>query len=74
MLDEFNIKYITTKPAKGKTVAKHLSNFSIEFGKEKDFLFPDEGVMEIKEDIWKMYFNGGSESEGLWSGNYFDST
>ena len=58
MLAKFEIKYITTKFVKRRAVAKYLSDLAIEFGKEKDFLFSDEEVIEIKEDVWRMYFDG----------------
>ena len=64
MVAEFNIKYITTKSVKGRAMADYLSDLAIEFGEERDFLFPDEGMMEIKKNIWKMYFNGVANQKG----------
>ena len=58
MLAEFDIKYVTTKFVKGKVVAEYLFDQAIELGEEKDFVFLDDGVMEITEDIWRMYFDG----------------
>ena len=51
MLVEFDIKYVTTMFVRGKVVAEYMSNLVVEFGGKRDFLFPDEGVMEIKKDI-----------------------
>ena len=51
MLAEFNIKYVIAKFVSGRGVAEYLSDLAIEFEGEKDFLFPDEGVMKIKKDI-----------------------
>ena len=39
-------------------MVEYMSNLAVEIEEEKDCSFPDEGVMEITEDIWIMYFNG----------------
>ena len=59
---------------RGPTVAEYLASLAVEFEKEGKFLFPDLGVMEIKEDVWKMYFDEAKKIEGLWSGDHFSST
>ena len=38
-------------------MAEYLFGLAIEFREEKDFLFPNEQVIEITEDIWRMQFN-----------------
>ena len=60
MLAEFDIRYAIAKSVKGKAVTEYLSDLAIEFKEEKNFLFPNESVMEIKEDIWKMHFQGAA--------------
>ena len=64
MLVKFDIKYVTTKSVKGRAIAKYLSNLAIKFEEEKDFVFPDKGVMKIIKDTWKMYFDGAVYQKG----------
>ena len=64
MLAEFDIKYVTAKSLKGKAIAEYLSDLAIEFEGEKNFLFPNKGVMEIIEDTWKMYFDAVANQKG----------
>ena len=54
MLAKFDIKYVWAKSVKWGAVTEYLSDLAIEFEEEKDFLFPDEWVMEIIEDTWKV--------------------
>ena len=61
MLVEFDLKYVTSKSVKGRTVAEHLAILPVEFMKGEEFLFPDEEVMRIEESLWKMYFDGAAD-------------
>ena len=51
MLDEFDLKYITSKSVKGRIVAEHLVELPVEFIKGEEFLFPDEEVMRIEKSL-----------------------
>ena len=49
---------------KCRVVAEYLSDLAIVFGEEEDFLFLDKRVIEIKEDVWNMYFDGAVNQKG----------
>ena len=49
---------------KGRTVAEHSAEHPVDQEKEGEFMFPDEGLMELKEDMWKMYFDGAANQKG----------
>ena len=62
LLLEFDIKYVTQKFVKGKAIADHLAHCSLE-AKEIQGDFPDEDIMEIEVELWKMYFNGATNQK-----------
>ena len=64
MLDEFDLKYVTSKSVKRRIVAEHLAELPVEFMKGEKFLFPDEEVTRIEESLWKMYFDGAANQKG----------
>ena len=60
LLSEFDIKYVTQKSVKGRVVANHLAHCSPEEVEEIQWDFPDEDIMGIKVESWKMYFDGAA--------------
>ena len=61
---EFDIKYVTQKFVKGRAIANHLAHCSLEEAKEIRWDFPNEDVMEIEFESWKMYFDGATNQNG----------
>ena len=43
---------------KGRAIADHLAHCSLEEAEEIQWDFPDEDIMGIELDSWKMYFDG----------------
>ena len=60
LLSEFDIKYVILKFVKGRVIADHLAHFSLEEAKEIQGEFPDEDIMGIEIESWKMYFDGAT--------------
>ena len=50
LLSEFDIKHVTTKSVKGRTIAEHLAEHPIDFKEDEEFPFPDENIMEVVKD------------------------
>ena len=48
---------MTQKSVKGRAIADHLARCSPEEAKEIQGDFPDEDMMEIEVESWKMCFN-----------------
>ncbi|KAI7988825.1 hypothetical protein LOK49_LG13G02013, partial [Camellia lanceoleosa] len=61
---EFDLKYVTRKSVKGRIVAEFLAGHPIEGEEDMAFSFPDEEVMQMEEDTWKLYFDGASNQFG----------
>ena len=45
-------------------MAEHLADCAVNSEEEGEFLFLDKEVMEIKEGLWKMYFDGATNQKG----------
>ncbi|XP_075669782.1 uncharacterized protein LOC142639503 [Castanea sativa] len=60
LLSEFDIKYVTQKSVKGRTIANHLAHCSPEEAKEIQWDFQDEDIIGIELELWKMYFDGAT--------------
>ena len=60
LLSEFDIKHVTQKLIKGRTIANHLAHCSPEYAKEIQGDFPDEDIMMTMSEPWKMYFDGAT--------------
>ncbi|XP_075669785.1 uncharacterized protein LOC142639506 [Castanea sativa] len=60
LLSEFDIKYVTKKSMKGRAIADHLAHCSPEEAEEIQGDFPEEDIMEIEVESWKMYFGGAT--------------
>ena len=64
LLSEFDIKYVTQKSVKRRAIASHLAHCSPKEAKEIQWDFPDEDIMEIEVESWKMYFDGAINQNG----------
>ena len=64
LLSEFDIKYVTQKSVKGRAIADHLVHCSPKEAEEIQGDFPDEDIMGIEVESWKMYFNGATNQNG----------
>ena len=60
----FDIKYVTQKFVKGRAIADHLAHFSLEEAEEIQGDFPNEDIMGIELESWKMYFDGATNQNG----------
>ena len=49
---------------KGRAIANHLAYCSPKEAEEIQGDFPDEDVMGIKVESWKMYFDGATNQNG----------
>ncbi|XP_058189210.1 uncharacterized protein LOC131306800 [Rhododendron vialii] len=63
LLAEFEIKYVTQKSVKGRAIAEFLAYRPIEGPEHTEFQFPDEDVMETKDETWTLYFDGASNQK-----------
>ena len=52
------------KFVKGRAIADHLAHCSLEGAKEIQGDFPDEDIMGIELESWKMYFDGATNQNG----------
>ena len=64
LLSEFDIKYVTQKFVKGRAIVDHLAHCSLEEAKEIQGDFPDEDIIWIEVESWKMYFDGATNQNG----------
>ena len=64
LLSEFDIKYVTQKYVKGRAIAVHLAHCSPEEAEEIQGDFPDEGIMGIEVESWKMQFDEATNQNG----------
>ena len=48
---------------KGRAIADHLAHCSLEEAEEIQWDFPDEDIMGIELDSWKMYFDGEKNNQ-----------
>ncbi|XP_058208155.1 uncharacterized protein LOC131321165 [Rhododendron vialii] len=53
------------KSVKGRAVAEFLADCLVERGEDAEFKFPDEDIMTIAEDVWKLYFDGAANQKGF---------
>ena len=49
---------MTQKSAKGKAIVGHLAHCTLEEAEEIRGDFPDEDIMMIEAEPWKIYFDG----------------
>ena len=61
MLLEYDITYIVQKSIKNSIVADFLADQpSEEIKDEEEMMFPDDDIMFVQDDIWKLMFDGAS--------------
>ncbi|XP_028097425.1 uncharacterized protein LOC114297228 [Camellia sinensis] len=63
LLSEFDLKYVTHKSVKGRTVAEFLAD-PVEGDEAVEYLFPNEDILRIEEKTWTTYFDGTSNQYG----------
>ena len=64
LLSEFDIKYVTQKSVKRRVIADHLAHCSLEKAKEIQRDFPNEDIVGIEVESWKMYFDEATNQNG----------
>ena len=64
LLLEFDIKYVTQKSIRGRAIVDHLAQCSPEEVEEIQRDFPDEDIMGIELESWKVYFDGATNQNG----------
>ena len=64
LLSKFDIKYVTQKFVKGRAIADHLAHYSPEEAEEIQWDFPDEDIIGIEVESWKMHFDGATNQNG----------
>ena len=64
LLSEFDVKYVTPKSVKGRAIVNHLAHCSPKEAEEIQGDFPDEDIMRIEVESWKMYFDGATNQNG----------
>ena len=64
LLSKFDIKYVTQKSVKERVIANHLAYCSPEDAEGIQGDFPDEDIMGIEVESWKMYFDGVINQNG----------
>ena len=57
LLSEFDLQYVTRKSVKERAVAEFLANHPVEGDEAVEYLFPDEAILQVEEEIWTMYFD-----------------
>ena len=60
LLSKFDIKYVTQKSMKGRAIVDHLAYCSREEAEEIQGDFPDEDIIQIEVESWKVYFDGAA--------------
>ena len=64
LLLEFDMKYVTQKSVKGRTIVYHLAYCSPEEAEKIQGDFSNEDIMGIEIESWKMYFVGATNQNG----------
>ena len=64
LLSEFDTKYVTQKFMKGRAITDHLAYCSPEEAEQIQGDFPNENIMGIELESWKMYFDGATNQNG----------
>ena len=63
-LSKIDIKYVTQKSVKGRAIADQLALCSPEEAEEVQGDYPDEDIMGIEVESWKMYFDEATNQNG----------
>ena len=59
----FNLKYVARKTIKGNAILDFCAENPIE-GNDGEEHFPDEDILDIELEAWKMYFDGAVNQYG----------
>ncbi|XP_028082325.1 uncharacterized protein LOC114283654 [Camellia sinensis] len=49
---------------KGRAVAEFLADRPVKGDEDIEYLFPDEEILQVEEETWKMYFDGTANQYG----------
>ncbi|XP_058202979.1 uncharacterized protein LOC131317441 [Rhododendron vialii] len=64
LLAEFDLEYVTRTFVKGRAVTEFLADHPVDGPEDSDFVFPDEKVLIVVEDVWTLYFDGATNQKG----------
>ncbi|KAI8568216.1 hypothetical protein RHMOL_Rhmol02G0180800 [Rhododendron molle] len=64
MLAEFDLEYVTRKSVKGRAVAEFLADHPVDGPEDSDFVFLNEEVLTVVDDVWTLYFDGAANQKG----------
>ncbi|XP_047330988.1 uncharacterized protein LOC124934495 [Impatiens glandulifera] len=65
MISEYDITYIVQKSIKGSIVADFLADQPITVGDDdEEMVFPDDEIMVVQSETWKLMFDGASGRQG----------
>src|SRR5256885_4462525 len=64
LMSEFDIEFATRKTVKGRAVAEFLAENPMDDTEEWDLSFPDEHLMAIEREGWRLFFDGSANQSG----------
>ncbi|KAI8547542.1 hypothetical protein RHMOL_Rhmol07G0204200 [Rhododendron molle] len=64
LLVEFDLEYVIRKSVKGRPVTEFLADNPVDGSEDSDFVFPDEVVLTVVEDVWTPYFDEAANQKG----------
>ncbi|WP_222196273.1 ribonuclease H family protein, partial [Modestobacter italicus] len=64
LLSEFDIQYVVQKSVKGRAVAEFLAEHPSAAEKQSEYYFPDEEILEVSKEPWKVFFDGAYNKRG----------
>ncbi|XP_047340011.1 uncharacterized protein LOC124943560 [Impatiens glandulifera] len=64
MISEYDITYMAQKYVKGSVIADFLADQPIIVEPSFELDFPDDSIMSITSDTWKLMFDGASSKHG----------
>src|SRR3989441_1770466 len=68
LMSEYDIEFVTKKTVKGSVVADFLAENPVEDTEEWELSFPDEHLMAVKDEVWKLFFDGSANRNGAGAG------
>ena len=57
LLSKFDLKHVTRKSVKGSAVAEFLADHPMKVNEAVEYLFLDEAILQVEEEIWTIYFD-----------------
>lgn len=64
VLTEFDIEYVERRAIKEQVIANQLAEAPLEDDQPLHIEFPDESIMHLTEQSWKMFFDGSFTQHG----------